>query len=166
MYWDANVDYFQSDYRELSVRQQQILKWQDDDDGAKLIERYRKAFTDSQYAFPRQKVTKIKFFRNQQFASSLTSKTLKQEEISDFIIFCNDTANFQWNESTWEKSESNYICRLYNKDGKVVGKIYICLDHCGMTRAVPFTPMMKFGGLSEKGINYLQGLIADKSKWE
>lgn len=165
-YLAEDADYFQANYRELSIKQQEIFKWQDDDDGAQLIERYRKAFADSQYAFPRQKVAKIKLFHNQQLASGLTSKTLKQKEIKDFIKFCNDTSNFGWAETTWDKSESEYFCRMYNNNEEVIGKIYFCVEHCRMTRSIPFSPMMKFGELSEKGMEYLGNLISDKTKWE
>jgi len=55
--------------------------------------------------------------------SALTSKTLKHEFVDSFVNFCNDTTNFHWGETIWEISESEYYCRLYNENNKVVGKI-------------------------------------------
>jgi hypothetical protein len=167
-YWADKEDYFQADYRNLAAAEQDIFVWKDgdgDNAGEKLMQRYRQHFLD-QYAFPRQKVTKVKLFRNTPMLSVLTSKTLKQDYVDNFIEFCNDTMNFHWAETTWQISESEYYCRLYNADNKVVGKVYFCLDDCGMTRSKPFSPAMKFGGLSGKGMNYIRQLFADKTKWE
>jgi hypothetical protein len=69
------------------------------------------------------------------------------------------------NETTWSHRESEYLLRFYN-GSKVVGKIYLCLDKCGMTDTRPFTPNVKFGGLSDKGQKKLESIINDKQKWE
>lgn len=37
---------------------------------------------------------------------------------------------------------------------------------CGMTSARPFSPVIKFGGVSEKGLNYIRQLIDDEKMWE
>ena len=165
-YWADKQDYFQADYKTMSAAQQDNFKWRDGDDSEILIQRYRKAVAESHYVFPGQSVTKIKLFHNTPMISLLTSKTLRQEYVDSFIRFCNDTANFHWGETTWQQSESEYYCRLYNANDKVVGKVYLCLDNCGMTSSVPFSPTMKFGGLSDKGINYIKQLVQDKNKWE
>ncbi len=165
-YWADKKDYFNSDYKDLTASQKRTFEWQDSDEGEKLMQRYRQCFFDSQYAFPRQKVTKVKLFRNIPMISALTSKILKPEYVNSFINFCNDTTNFHWGETTWQLNESKYYCRLYNADGKVAGKIYFCLDDCGMTSSRPFSPAMKFGGLSTKGLNYILQLFSDKTKWE
>jgi hypothetical protein len=165
-YWADKRDYFSSDYRELTISEKKIFEWQDGDNGEKLMQRYRQHFFDSQFVFPRQKVATVKLFRNVPMLSALTSKTLKSEYIGNFINFCNDTTNFHWGETTWQLNESEYYCRLYNSDGKVAGKIYFCLDDCGMTSSKPFSPSMKFGGLSAKGITYIQQLFSDKTKWQ
>lgn len=165
-YWADKQDYFQADYKNLSAAQRKLFEWQDGDSAENLMERYRQHFLDSQYAFPGQKVAKVKFFRNTPMISALTSKTLKEDYMERFIQFINDTTNFHWGETTWQRSESEYYCRLYNAANKVVGKIYFCLDECGMTSSIPFSPRMKFGGLSDKGINYIRQLLGDKTKWE
>jgi hypothetical protein len=165
-YWADKKDYFNSDYRDLTASQKKIFEWQDGDDGEKLMQRYRQYFFDSQYAFPRQQIAKVKLFRNIPMISAFTSKTLKQEYVGSFINFCNDTTNFHWGETTWQLNESKYYCRLYNADGKVAGKIYFCLVDCGMTSSRPFSPAMKFGRLSTNGMNYIQQLFSDKTKWE
>ena len=165
-YWADKKDYFKADYRDLTVSQKQFFEWQDGDNGEILMQRYRQHFFDSQYTFPRQRTTKVKLFRNVPMVSVLTSKTLKPEYVDNFVAFCNDTTNFQWGETTWQLDESKYYCRLYNAEGNVVGKFYFCLDGCEMTSSRPFAPTMKFGGLSIKGMNYIQQLFTDKTKWD
>ncbi len=165
-FWADKKDYFNSDYADFTASQVKTFEWQDSGDEEELMQRYRQYFFGSQYAFPRQKVTKVKLFRNIPMISALTSKALKREYVDSFINFCNDTTNFNWGETTWQLSESKYYCRLYNADGEVAGKIYFCLDACGMTSSRPFSPIMKFGGLSTKGLNYIQQLFSDKTRWE
>lgn len=165
-YWADNQDYFQGDYFELTEKQNIIFNWQDGDNGNKLITRYRKHFADTEFVFPRQKVTKIKLFKNIPIIGVFTGKTLKQNRVNTFLNFCNDTANFDWGETMWKISESEYYVRLYNSDNKVVGKIYFCLDDCGMTSARPFCPAMKFGGLSATGLDYINNLINSKDNWK
>ena len=165
-YWADKKDYFNSDYKDLTASQKNIFEWQGGDDAENLMQRYRQHFFDSQYQFPRQKVTKVKLFKNIPMISVLSSKTLKPEFVDSFVNFCNDTTKFHWGETTWQISESEYYCRLYNADGKVAGIIYFCLDDCGMTSSRPFAPTMKFGGLSPKGLSYIQQLFSDKTIWE
>ena len=165
-YLADNKDYFKADYRELSLTQQDLFKWKDDDNEESLKQLYRQHFPDSEYAFPRQNVTGVKLFRDIPLVSAFTSKTLKQDYVDNFVQFCNDTTNFGWNETTWQLSESKQYCRLYNVNGKVIGKIYFCLDNCNMTSAKPFSPRMKFGELSPKGVSYIKKLLSDNAKWE
>lgn len=165
-YWADNQDYFKGDYSELTEKQKSIFKWQDGDDGDKLITRYKHHFADTELVFPRQKVTKIKLFNNTPIIGVFSGKTLKQNNIKTFLNLCNDTANFNWGETTWEVSESEYYARLYNSDNDVVGKIYFCLDDCGMTSSKPFCPSMKFGGLSATGLDNIKKLINNKDNWE
>jgi len=165
--WTDDKDYFQTDYRELTTEQSNVLEWQNGDSDETLKERYRIHFTDTTYFFPRQKVSKIKIFRNIPMIGVFTSKTLKQKEISKFIDFCNDSTNFDWGETTWGYYECQYYIRLYNCDNKVVGKIYLLLDeHMSMTEAKPICPSMKFGELSTVGFTKITRMINDKNNWE
>lgn len=45
---------------------------------AKLMTRYRHHFADPEFVFPRQKVNKIKLFKNIPILGVFTGKTLKQ----------------------------------------------------------------------------------------
>lgn len=164
-YWADNQDYFHGDYLELTEKQNRIFNWQEEDNAAKLMTRYRHHFADPEFVFPRQKVTKIKLFKNIPILGVFTGKTLKQNHIETFLKFFNDTTNFDWRETTWGISESDYYVRFYNSDNKVVGKVYFCLD-CSMTSAKPFCPAMKFGGLSAVGIDRINYLINSKDHWE
>jgi hypothetical protein len=60
--------------------------------------------------------------------SAFSSKSLNKNEIDNFLMFCNDTSNFSWSETTWNISESEYYFRLYNQENKFAGKIYFCID--------------------------------------
>lgn len=159
-YWTEDSDYFRADYKDLTSTETSIFEAESDPTTI-----YRTYFGDKKYEFPRQTVDKVKIFRNTSFISSLTAKTLKEEFTADIVNFFNDSTNFDWGETTWSYRESEYILRFYNNE-KVVGKIYLCLDGCGMTDSRPFTPNMKFGGLTDEGQRKLELEINDKQKWE
>jgi hypothetical protein len=163
--WLENKDYFQPDYNDLTEEQRKTFTWQDGDTEMSLQERYRQHFSDKKYSFPRQIVRKVKLFENRAIFGQLTSKTLKVEQIDILIKFCNDTTNFNWSETTWQTNESEYYCKFYNDKNEVIGKMYFCLDKCGMTSSKPFCPTMKFGGLSEKGQKFIEQLIKYKQNW-
>lgn len=165
-YWADNQDYFLSDYNDLTEQQSSIFTWQDEDDGEQLMQRYRQHFTDREFIFPRQKVNQVKLFKNLPLLGVFTGKTLRQTKIGDFLVFCNDTTNFDWGESTWGLSESEYYFKLYNLEGKVVGKIYFMLSEQPMTESRPFCPSMKFGGLSNRGFIWINELIKNHNNWE
>lgn len=165
-YFADNNDYFKTNFNDLTTEQEKIFRWQDGDDGDVLMERYRQHFTDMEYSFPRQKVSKIKMFKNLPMIGVFTGKTLKNRQINYFIQFCNDSANFDWGETTWGINESEYFFRLYDSRNKVIGKIYFCLYDCGMTHSRPLCPSMKFGGLSSAGFGKIYKLINDKNNWE
>lgn len=112
---------------------------------------FEKNFGNKKYSFPREEVADVKLFRNRFLLSRLTSKTLSKLSKSEVITFFNNPVNFGWGETTWEVAESEYILRFYNKEDKEIGKIWLCLEGCGMTKSIPFSPNMKYGGLSQKG---------------
>ncbi len=163
--WIDNKDYFKSDYKDLTTEQERIFKWKDNDDINSLKERYRSHFKNNEFTFPRQKVFQVKLFDNKPILGLFTAKTLKENEIDNFVKLCNDSKNFDWGETTWQTSESEYFFRLYNEESKIIGKIYFCLEKCGMTCSEPFCPTMKFGRLSEKGQQEIENFINDKTKW-
>ena len=150
----------------MTEQQTSIFTWQDEDDGEQLMHQYRQHFTDREFIFPRQKVNQVKLFKNLPILGVFTGKILKQTKISDFLVFCNNTTNFDWGETTWGISESEYYFRLYNADNKVVGKLYLSTTDCGRISSRPFSPSMKFGGLSETGRDRLNKLISNIDNWE
>jgi hypothetical protein len=153
-------DYFNTDYKELtSIEEAEFVR----EANPTMI--YVSHFGDDKYIFPRQNVDEIKLFKNKPFLGTLTSRTLKKEFNSDIIKFFNDPTNFWWGETTWLHSDSQYILRFYNED-KIVGKIYLCLDKCGMIDTKPFTPNIKFGGLTNEGQKRLESIIDNKIRWE
>lgn len=70
---------------------------------------------------------------------------------ANLISFFNNSSNFDGTETTWNLSESQYILRFYNKENNQIGKVWWCLEDCGMTESKPFSPNMKYSGLSETG---------------
>ncbi|WKZ58815.1 MAG: hypothetical protein QY309_13160 [Cyclobacteriaceae bacterium] len=159
-YWTEESDYFRADYNDLTLEETSVFEAEPD---PTMI--YRSHIGNKKYEFPRQTVDKVKIFQNTPFISSLTSKTLKEKFTTDFVNFFNDSTNFDWGETTWSYRGSEYILRFYSND-KIVGKIYLCLDGCGMTDSRPFTPNMKFGGLTNEGQEKLELIINDNQKWE
>jgi hypothetical protein len=120
---------------------------------------FEKNFGNEKYSFPRQEVAEVKLFRNRFLLSRLTSKTLSNSSKTELISFFNNPVNFDWGETTWEVAESEYILRFYNKEDKEIGKIWLCLEGCGMTKSIPFSPNMKYGGLSESGKEGVEKII-------
>jgi hypothetical protein len=165
-YWADHKDYFCSRYKDLTEQQTAIFKWQAGDDEFKLKARFREHFNDIDLVFPREKVSKVKLFKNIPMLGVFTGKTLKQNQIDNFVKFCNDTTNFDWGETTWNITEGEYYFKLYNSTNNVVGKIYFCLEGCSMTSSRPFCPSMKFGKLSLTGLEIIKKLINDNDNWE
>ena len=164
-FWLDTKDYFKAEYKDLTNEQKNIFTWNDNDNENTLQGKYRNHFTDNEFLFPRQKVSKVKIFENNLTTRLFTGKTLKKELTETFVSFCNDTTNFNWNETTWQTDESEYYFKLYNEKDKVIGKIYFCLDSCGMTSSRPFCPAMKFCGLTEKGLKQIRNIINEKANW-
>jgi len=120
---------------------------------------FEQNFGNIKYKFPREKVTKIKLYKNKYLISRITSKNLSKENILDVELFFNNPENFNWGETTWSLNEAEYILRFFNEKDVKIGQIWICIENCGMTEAIPFSPNMKYGGMSEKGINRIDEII-------
>ena len=163
--WLEYNDFFYADYRVLTAREQKIFKWNSKTGEAGLIQVFSSHFNKSYYAFPRQKVSKVKLFKNYLIGSTLTGRTLNANKIGALLSFCNNPQNFDWGETTWDLNESEYFLRFYSSSGKVIGKLYLCLDKCGMTASNPFCPAMKFGALSSAGLEKIKGFIANNENW-
>ncbi len=163
--WLEYNDFFWTDYRALTAREQKTFEWNSETGEVGLIHVFSSHFRDEHYAFPRQKVSSVKLFRNYLIGSTLAGRTLKTNKIDSLIRFCNNPGNFNLGETTWGVNESEYLLRFYNSSGKVIGKLYLCLDQCGMTASNPFCPAMKFGGLSPMGLKKIKSFIADNGNW-
>ncbi len=120
---------------------------------------FEKNFGNKKYAFPREEVAKVKLFKNTLLIGRLTLKKLSEADKSEVIYFFNNPDNFHWSETTWGIEESEYIFRFYNRQNKEIGKIWLCLEDCGMTKSIPFSPNMKYGGLSQMGIERIKKLL-------
>lgn len=127
------------------------------------FEKTRQVFTDNFeiYEFPKTDVKEIKLYSNTILLSRLTGNVLSDEEKLKVINFFNDDSNFEWGETTWSLDESEYIFRFYDEKGSEIAKSFIALDGIRMTKSYPFSPKMKFGGLSDKGLNKIKRIIND-----
>ncbi len=115
-------------------------------------ELYSRNFGNPKYEFPRSNVNMIKIQNNIPLLSRLTSKTITKKSKIEFIIeLFNNPKNFDWGETTWSINESEYIFRFYDEQNVEIGKVWLCMESCGMANSRPFSPNMKFGGLSELG---------------
>ena len=122
-------------------------------------EAFEKHFGFGKYQFPREQVSEVKLFKNNLFISRLTSKTVSELSKADLLTFFNNPSNFDWSETTWDLSDSEYILRFYNKENKEIGKVWLCLKDCGMTESEPFSPNMKYGALSKVGKKNLDFIL-------
>jgi hypothetical protein len=118
------------------------------DKAEKLQRAYEMHFNDTLYKFPRHEVEYVKIFRNIPLFSRFTGKKVDKTVLLDFF---HNPCNFDWGETTWGIYESHYILRFYDSHNKLVGRIWICFNECGMIESIPFSPTMKFGSLSETG---------------
>lgn len=123
------------------------------------VKAFEKNFGFGKYKFPRERVAKIKLFKNDFLTSRFTSKSISELNKDLLITFFNNPNNFDWSETTWSISDSEYILRFYDNKNKEIGKIWLCLKNCGMTKSEPFSPNMKYGGLSKKGKKLLISIL-------
>ncbi len=122
-------------------------------------ELYKRNFQNEDYQFPRTEVNDIQIYRNLPFISRLTSKSLSENQRIEIQKFFNSPENFDWAETTWSLSESDYIVRFFDQEKDEIGKVWLCLDNCGMTFSNPFSPNMKFGSLSRIGFNKIESIL-------
>lgn len=122
---------------------------------------YKQNFGNEKYKFPRNKVAKIKLYQNKFLISRLTSKDVSETDKIKLLNFFNNPENFSWGETTWSLDESKYILRFFDEKEVEVGKIWLCLEDCGMTKSIPFSPNMKYGGLSKSGKEKIKEILND-----
>jgi hypothetical protein len=121
---------------------------------------YERNYDNPTYLFPRGDVNKVLIFKNIPFVSRLTGRMINKSEILDFI---RNPENFDWSETTWSIDEAEYILRFYDIENKEIGKMWICLNDCGMTATLPFAPTIKFGGLSRTGKDRISKILKQSS---
>lgn len=122
---------------------------------------YEVNFGNEKYKFPRHKVAKIKLYQNTFLISRITSKEISESDKIKLLNFFNNPENFSWGETTWNLDESEYILRFFDEKEIEVGKIWLCLEDCGMTKSIPFSPNMKYGGLSKSGKEKIKEILND-----
>ena len=112
---------------------------------------YEKNYRNPEWSFPKERTETIKLYENKLLISRITSKILTEKNKTKMIEFLNNSENFSWSETTWSLKEAEYILRFYNLKNEEIGKVWLCLEGCGMTKSIPFSPNMKFGGISQIG---------------
>lgn len=118
-------------------------------------------FGNEKYKFPRKEVAEIKLYKNALLISRLTSQKITESDKLKLLNFFNNPENFSWGETTWSLDESEYILRFFDEKENEVGKIWLCLKDCGMTKSIPFSPNMKYGGLSKLGRENIKNILND-----
>ncbi|GAL00834.1 hypothetical protein JCM19314_60 [Nonlabens ulvanivorans] len=126
---------------------------------AQQKEAFQENFGSGKYRFPRDEVNKVKLLKNDFLISRLTSTTVSEKDKNRLLEFFNNPDNFDWSETTWDIKESEYILRFYNSGNKEIGKIWLCLEGCGMTKSEPFSPNMKYGAMSSIGKARLKTIL-------
>lgn len=122
---------------------------------------YELNFGNEKYKFPRNEVATIKLYQNTFLISGITSKDISESDKIKLLNFFNNPENFSWGETTWNLDESEYILRFFDEKKVEVGKIWLCLEDCGMTKSIPFSPNMKYGGLSKSGKEKIKEILND-----
>ena len=120
---------------------------------------YEKKYGNSEWNFPKGKTETIKLYKNKLLISRISAKTLSKRSKKEMINFLNNSENFNWSETTWSLNEAEYILRFYNSENKEIGKVWLCLEGCGMTKSIPFSPNMKFGGISQVGKSRIMEIL-------
>ena len=124
-----------------------------------IQENYKKEFTNPKFIFPREETSEVKIYKNTPFISRFTGKTLDKKQQEEILNLFNNPDNFSFGETTWALSEAEYIIRFFNTQEEEIGKVWLCLEDCGMTKSIPFSPRMKFGGLSEVGKEKIKAIL-------
>lgn len=82
-------------------------------------------------------------------------KTFNDLDIVSFDKFINDSANFEFCETTFDKVD--YLVKMYSKS-ILVSKMWIGID-CKMIDCMPINPRMKYGMMNDVGLKRLVGII-------
>lgn len=161
--WLDYNDFYDADYKDLTEAQMAQFEWKDtyDDEGQQLQSAFIAQFKNKELEFPRQRVSKIKLFRNIPVIGIFTGKSLDNKQADLVLKFSNDPSNFDWGETTWTFWDPEYVLKFYSEGGSVIGKMFICMKGGGIIGARPFSPRMKLGQLSEKGERQLNQVILD-----
>jgi hypothetical protein len=150
------LDYSDRKYSYPSIPEKQFKEFSLYKTDIEVKHAYEKHFQDSTYQFPKGKVKKVTICKNLPLISRLTNREINKKLIVDFV---NNHENFDWSETTWTPKESEYIAKFYNYNNEEIGKIWFSLYDCGMTESIPFSPRMKFGGLSTTGKHRLTQIV-------
>ena len=143
--------YDRGNYSQRLVEKKYQIEFFDHKNFEEIQKAFEKQFKNPKYNFPGAEVCYVKIYKNHFLISRLNSKKINHIEKLQLINFFNDPENFDWSETTWELNEAEYIIRFYNNKDLEIGKVWLCLRECGMTFSKPFSPNMKFGGISESG---------------
>ena len=120
---------------------------------------YSQYFGDEKYNFPRKDFAEVKLYKNNFLISRLSSTTVSDKDERELVAFLNNPSNFDFGETTWDTSEAEYILRFFDDQKVEIGKVWLCLEGCGMTLSIPFSPNMKYGGLSKVGRENIDTII-------
>ncbi len=154
--WDI---FDRGEYYSVHTPEKEFAEFYGHSDWKEQQKTYKKNFGKDEWKFPREKVAKVKFYKNTLLTSRITSEKLTENETEEIMTFFNNPENFSFRETTWAVAESDYIFRFFHQNDKEIGKIWLSTDDTWMTKSRPFSPNMKYGSLSETGAKRILELI-------
>lgn len=110
-----------------SISEEEIKEFHNSKTIDEVQEAYERNYENPDYAFPRGNVEEVKIYKNQFLISRITSRTLSNENAMSAIDFFNDPDNFDWGETTWRLSESEYILRFFDSQENEIGTVWLCV---------------------------------------
>lgn len=122
-----------------------------------LADPYRAAYLSliDSVRYPGVEVDKITIQRMYNPIAMVFPKILGKSDIASFDKFINDSSNFEFCETTFDKVD--YVVKMYNKS-RIVSKMWIGLD-CRIIDCKPMNPRMKFGMMNDTGLKRLIDII-------
>jgi len=125
-----------------------------------IKKKFSQNFKNPRYTYPGSRVEKITVSQNTPVFGRFLSKELSAKQTKEFVNFLNNPDNFTWKTTNMHYTDADYIFRLYDLDGKEIGKIWFCIK-CHQLKIIPFSPNYKFGYLKPDKTKKLLQIIAD-----
>ncbi|MCK9311957.1 MAG: hypothetical protein M0P26_06740 [Bacteroidales bacterium] len=156
----ADIDYYDSrsidiEDSEMKSRVDSLKQVYERNDS--IVDPYQKAFSSmiDSNIYPGAKVDRILIQRSYNPIDIVLPKLLNQSEIALFNKFINDTTNFEFCETTFDKVD--YVVKMYS-NSKLISKMWIGID-CMTIDCIPRNYRMKYGMMNSLGLKRLEAFL-------